>query len=86
MGATQHNFKKLTTVLILFMIIISVNASSTCNIRGMNYTGWEKTAYSTDASNQSLDNLKNIGCDWVAINFFYFHDNADSTNIELRYY
>ncbi|MHC5183436.1 MAG: glycoside hydrolase family 113 [Planctomycetota bacterium] len=86
MGDTQHNLKKLTTVLILFMIIISVNASSTCNIRGMNYTGWEKTAYSTDASNQSLDNLKNIGCDWVAINFFYFQDNADSTNIELRYY
>ncbi|MHC5157144.1 MAG: glycoside hydrolase family 113 [Planctomycetota bacterium] len=86
MGAAQYNLKKFITVPIFFMIIISVNASSVCNIRGMNYTGWDKTAYSTDASNQSLDNLKNIGCDWVAINFFYFQDYADSNNIELRYH
>ncbi len=73
----------------LMLVLLWANAysqaSSSCKIRGFNYTGWDQTAYSTDASNQSLDNLKNIGCDWVAINFFYFQDDVDSTTIELDY-
>lgn len=85
MRAQKSNLNGFITVLILFMITISVHASSTCNIRGVNYTGWNQTAYSNEESNQSLENLKNIGCDWVAINFFYFQDNVNSTIIELDY-
>jgi hypothetical protein len=85
MGTIQCKFNRYFPVLILFMLTISIHASSSCHIRGVNYTGWNQYAYSIDESYQSLDNIKNIGCDWVAINFFYFQDTINSSVIELDY-
>jgi hypothetical protein len=72
------------------IIVMAVGAqvcsiASTCKIRGMNYAGWSETAYSNDASNESLDNLRNTGCDWVAINTIWFQENISSTVIIPRY-
>ena len=86
MGDTKHNLLKLVAALMFVVCGITGYASSSCKIRGMNYTGWNKLAYSTEASNQSLDELKNIGCDWVAINVIWFQDQIDSTLIEEDFY
>ena len=72
-------YKKKSIRFGLMLVLLWANAysqaSSSCKIRGFNYTGWDEDAYSTAASNQSLDNIKDVGCDWVAINFFYFQES-----------
>jgi hypothetical protein len=68
-------------------VIVSVHTGS-CNaieFKGMSYVGWSQYAYSSTDSNTSLANAKNAGCEWVAINVWWFQDTATSTVIAPDY-
>ncbi|MGA2172104.1 MAG: dockerin type I domain-containing protein [Sedimentisphaerales bacterium] len=60
-------------------------ANSAIEFKGMSYCGWSENAFSTEDSNTSLGNLRNTGCQWVAINVWEFQDNATSTVIAPDY-
>jgi hypothetical protein len=53
--------------------------------KGTSYVGWWEYAYSSTDSNTSLANAKNAGCQWVAINVWWFQDTIYSTVIEPNY-
>jgi len=53
--------------------------------KGMSYCGWSQYSYSTTDSNNSLANLQQTGCQWVAINVWWFQDTIYSTVIEPNY-
>jgi hypothetical protein len=49
--------------------------------RGVSFTGFSSDAFLSDFSNQSLEQLADDGGEWVAINFFWFIDDLNSTTI-----
>jgi hypothetical protein len=54
--------------------------------KGVNYANWwPPDGYSSSNSDQSLANAKDAGCQWVAINVFWFQDTINSTVIEPNY-
>ena len=68
-------------------VIVSLHTGN-CNaieFKGMSYVGWWSNAYSSTDSNMSLANAKNAGCQWVAINVWWFQDTIYSTVIEPNY-
>ncbi len=68
-------------------VIVSLHTGN-CNaieFKGMSYTGWSRYAYSSTDSNTSLANMKNAGCQWVAITVWWFQDTTTSTVIAPDY-
>jgi hypothetical protein len=61
------------------------DVNGTIEFKGMSYCGWSEYAFSTDDSNTSLANLKDINCQWVAINVWWFQDTTTSTVIGPDY-
>ncbi len=49
--------------------------------KGMCYTTWNKTAYGTVGSDKSLEKLKELNVEWVAILTTWYQDNCFSTEI-----
>lgn len=49
--------------------------------KGMCYTTWNKTAYGTAESDKSLEKLRGLGVEWVAILTTWYQDNCFSTEI-----
>jgi hypothetical protein len=81
MGKTFIRFCFVTAV------IISLHTGN-CNaieFKGMSYVGWSRNAYSSTDSNTSLANAKAAGCEWVAINVWWFQDTTTSTVIAPDY-
>jgi hypothetical protein len=80
---------KKTIVKILAVIaVVSLILPAFCGaieFKGMSYCGWDANAYSTADSNTSLARLKDTGCQWVAINVWWFQDTINSTVIEPNY-
>lgn len=85
MGDKKHISMPVIAVTVMALCPYICSMASTCKMRGMNYAGWGQHAYSNDESNQSLDNLKNVGCDWVAINTIWFQDDVNSVVIYPDY-
>ena len=49
--------------------------------KGMCYTTWSKAAYMSNKSGRSLEKLKNINVEWVAILTTWYQDNCFATQI-----
>ena len=49
--------------------------------KGMCYTTWNSTAYSSAKSGKSLEKLKSLNVEWVAILTTYYQDSCFSTSI-----
>ncbi|QQE11512.1 hypothetical protein JD969_18765 [Planctomycetota bacterium] len=52
---------------------------------GVSYTSFNKNAWMTENSYQSLLDIKNSGMDTVSLNFFWFQDNVNSSVISADY-
>lgn len=50
-------------------------------MRGVSFTGFSKDAFLSDFSNESIEQLKNDGGSWIAICFWWFIDDLNSTEI-----
>ena len=53
--------------------------------KGMSYCGWGQNVYSSTDSNNSLGNLQKTGCQWVAINVWWYQSTTTSTDINAWY-
>ncbi|MCJ7729881.1 MAG: hypothetical protein MUO27_08415, partial [Sedimentisphaerales bacterium] len=53
--------------------------------KGMSYTGWGQTVFTSTDSNTSLSNLQKTGYQWVAINIWWYQDTLTSTTIYPLY-
>lgn len=60
---------------------LTIRSHNDTFLRGVSFTGFSKDAFLSDFSNQSLEQLKNDGGEWVAICFWWFSDNVSSTII-----
>lgn len=49
--------------------------------RGMSYVGWNRDAFLSSRSTQSIQNMKAVGIDWAGINVIWFQDTEISTVI-----
>jgi hypothetical protein len=74
------NLIAITTFTLIFPAICGA-----IEFKGMSYCGWDANAYSTTDSNTSLAKLQQTGCQWVAINVWWFQDTIYSTVIEPNY-
>jgi hypothetical protein len=79
--------KKFFSVCFAALVIVSLYTGN-CNaiaFKGMSYVGWWSNAYSSTDSNTSLANAKAAGCEWVAINVWWFQNTTTSTVIAPDY-
>lgn len=53
--------------------------------KGVSYTPWAKDAMLSEASDKSLEDARDIGCNWIAICVWWFQDDINSTVIEPDY-
>lgn len=49
--------------------------------KGMGYVTWSETAYSTDSSDESLGQMKELGCNWVSVLVTWYQTNCWSGDI-----
>ncbi|MBD3189722.1 MAG: hypothetical protein GF308_03720 [Candidatus Heimdallarchaeota archaeon] len=59
----------------------SFNKSNDNFMRGVSFTGFSKEAFLSDFSNESIEQLKTDGGSWIAICFWWFIDDLNSTKI-----
>lgn len=74
---------------ILGAVLVSSTAWSLPGFqKGMSYTGWNRNALLGINSTLSIQNMKEIGIDWVAVTVFWFQDTETSTVIteDFSYY
>lgn len=66
-----------------FGITISCITSSIAQpaYRGVSYTAFTESGFSSPQSSQSVTNMQQVGVDTVALNVIWFQDNANSTSI-----
>ena len=64
-----------------FIISLHTGNCNAIEFKGISYTGWSWEDYNSINSNTSLANAQNIGCNWVAINVWWFQNNINSTAI-----
>ncbi|MBN1354362.1 MAG: glycoside hydrolase [Candidatus Omnitrophica bacterium] len=60
---------------------IGINKSGPVFQKGMCYTTWSKVAYSSSSSDKSLEKLKAVNAEWVAVITTWYQDNCFSTDI-----
>ena len=68
-----------------FIISLHTGNCNAIEFKGMSYCGWGQTVYSSTDSNNSLANLSNDGCQWVAINVWWYQSTTTSTDINTWY-
>jgi hypothetical protein len=75
---------KIPVITTLLILLNSFNCYA-IEFKGMSYVGWSEFACSTPDSNQSIADLKDTGCQWVAIPVFWFQDATTATDIYPDY-
>jgi len=73
---------------LLIVVIISAVLHSSANaieMKGMSYVTWDANGLLTEDSDKSLANARAIGCNWIALNVYWFQDDANSTSIGPDY-
>jgi len=61
------------------------SASSGYHWRGATIVAWDASDYSTSDFDKSIQNLKDVGANWVGFTQFYFMENRTSSTIEECY-
>lgn len=69
------------TSLFYFFKFIAKRESRPAFHKGMCYTSWSKTGYGTVESDQSLEKLKELNVEWVAVLTTWYQDNCFATKI-----
>jgi hypothetical protein len=77
-------FIKILVITTLLTLLHPFNCNA-IEFKGISYVGWWAYAYSSADSNTSLGDAKNAGCQWVAINVWWFQDTVNSSYIYPDY-
>ncbi len=74
---------KILTALIYLAFLVASPCRNCFAIefKGMSYCAWGWDLYSTPGSDQSVANAEAAGCQWMAVNVFWFQDTITSTEI-----
>jgi hypothetical protein len=66
---------------LLATTVLVASADSAPRFRGVSYTPWGADILNTDASDESIANIAQLGIDTVALNVFWFQDDLRSTSL-----